>query len=80
MILLLFNGGPLDITWAKNSERIFAIIECWFPAQSAGEALYRMITKTGPHSMPAGRLPATWPATNTKVPKYTNAFTKLSEI
>ena len=62
VILLLFNAGPLDITWAKLSEHVMAIMECFFPAQSTGEALYNVLIMTGNHSVPAGRLPATWPA------------------
>jgi beta-glucosidase len=62
VLLLLFNAGPLDITWAKNSDRIGAIIECFFPGQTTGEALRRTILNEGDSANPAGRLPNTWPA------------------
>ena len=62
LLLLLFNAGPLDITFAQESPEVNAIIACGYPAQATGEALYRVLTATGPHSVPAGRLPATWPA------------------
>jgi len=68
VLLLLFNGGPLDITWAKNHEQVRAIIECFFPAQTTGEALRRVILNEGPSSNPAGRLPNTWPASINQVP------------
>ena len=62
LVLLLFNAGPVDITFAQESPEVDAIIACGYPAQATGEALYRVLTGKGPHSVPAGRLPATWPA------------------
>jgi len=62
LVLLLFNAGPLDVTFAQESPEVDAIMACGYPAQATGEALYRVLTGTGPHSVPAGRLPATWPA------------------
>ncbi len=63
VILLLFNGGPLDVSWAHNSDDITAIMECWFPAQSAGVAIRNALYNSGPSANPAGRLPMTWPKT-----------------
>ena len=40
MILLLFNAGPLDVSWAHNSTGVAAIVECFFPAQAAGTATF----------------------------------------
>ena len=62
MILLLFNAGPLDITWAKLSPQVRAIMACYFPAQATGEALYNTLMATSADAVPAGRLPMTWPA------------------
>jgi len=62
LVLLLFNAGPVDITFAQESPEVDAILACGYPAQATGEALYRVLTGSGPHSVPAGRLPATWPA------------------
>lgn len=62
LVLLLFNAGPLDVTFAQESPEVDAIIACGYPSQATGEALYRVLTGTGPHAVPAGRLPATWPA------------------
>jgi len=62
LLLLLFNAGPVDVTFAQESPEVDAIIACGYPAQGTGEALYRVLTMTGPRSVPAGRLSATWPA------------------
>ncbi|KAJ1176806.1 hypothetical protein NDU88_002073 [Pleurodeles waltl] len=70
-ILLLFNAGPLDITWAKHSEGVHAIIECFFPAQAAGVAIANLLLNMEMAS-PAGRLPATWPAGMDQVPAMEN--------
>ncbi|XP_071112529.1 uncharacterized protein [Haliotis cracherodii] len=72
VILLLFNGGPLNITWAAESSNVQAIIELFFPAQSTGEALRRVLLAEGPNSVPAGRLPVTWPMYMDTVPDITN--------
>jgi len=62
LLLLVFSGGPVDLTFAHESPEVDAIIQCYFPGQATGTALYRTLTATGPHSIPAGRLPSTWPA------------------
>ncbi len=62
MLLLLFHGGPLDITWAKLHPGVTAIIEGFYPAQATGEALYNILTMQGEKGVPAGRMPYTWPA------------------
>ncbi len=72
VILLLFNAGPLDITWAKDSDRVSAILEAFFPAMMGGNALYRSLTATGNGDIPGGRLPATWPADMSQVFDITN--------
>ncbi|KAG8451444.1 hypothetical protein GDO86_003597 [Hymenochirus boettgeri] len=71
VILLLFNAGPLDISWAKNSNGVHAILECFFPAQAAGVAIAKMLIGADGVS-PAGRLPATWPAGMEQVPPMEN--------
>ena len=30
---MLYNAGPLDVSWAVNSAKVAAIIESFFPAQ-----------------------------------------------
>ncbi|XP_069478717.1 uncharacterized protein [Ambystoma mexicanum] len=70
-ILLLFNAGPLDVSWAKHSEGVRAIVECFFPAQATGLAIANMLLNVG-MANPAGRLPATWPASMDQVPAMEN--------
>lgn len=72
IILLLFSGSPLNITFADQSDRVVAIMECFFPAQSTGKALYNVLTNTGPYSSPAGRLPNTWPLYSAQIPPMVN--------
>ncbi|XP_078703431.1 uncharacterized protein LOC144928628 [Branchiostoma floridae x Branchiostoma belcheri] len=67
VVLLLFNAGPLDISWAKDNDAVKAIVECFLPAQATGEALRRMFLNEN-NANPAGRLPFTWPATMDQVP------------
>ncbi len=73
VILLLFNAGPLDITWAKLSSGVHVIMECFFPAQATGEALARTFMNEGEAANPAARLPATWP-TNLQQVLFANAI------
>ena len=32
-IVVLYNAGPLDISWAVNNDKVVAILESFFPAQ-----------------------------------------------
>ncbi|XP_067676793.1 uncharacterized protein [Haliotis asinina] len=72
IVLLMFNAGPLNITMADASPQIAAILECFFPAQATGEALRRVLTMDGPGSVPAARLPYTWPRSLEGFPGPTN--------
>ncbi|KAK6168489.1 hypothetical protein SNE40_021010 [Patella caerulea] len=72
LVLILFNAGPVDLRWAENYLRVVAIIEAFYPAQAAGEALYKMITLAEPMANPAGRLPFTWPTSESDMPAITN--------
>jgi len=53
-ILVLINGNPLSIRWAK--ENIPAIIEAWYPGQSGGTAIADVLF--GGYN-PGGRMPVT---------------------
>ena len=64
VVLVLYNAGPLDVSWAKNSDQVTAIVESFFPAQSGGTALAYVLT--GQYN-PGGRLPNTWPASLNQV-------------
>ncbi|ELT96258.1 hypothetical protein CAPTEDRAFT_179825 [Capitella teleta] len=72
VVLLLFNGGPLDVTFAQLTSGIVSIVECFFPAMMTGEAIYRMLINNEGISSPAGRLPLTWPAYLNQVPNITD--------
>ncbi|XP_012939088.1 xylan 1,4-beta-xylosidase [Aplysia californica] len=72
IILLLFSASPLNITFADESDRVAAIMECFFPAQATGEALYNVLTNNGQYSSPAGRLPSTWPLASSQIPPMVN--------
>ena len=67
VIVLLFNAGPLDISWLMDSPGIVTILQCTFPGESTGEALKSVFTSQGGDSAPAGRLPVTWPASMAQV-------------
>ncbi|XP_025097179.1 probable beta-D-xylosidase 2 isoform X2 [Pomacea canaliculata] len=72
VVLLLFNAGPLNITWADESPAVVAILECFYPAQATGTALYRVLTNYDGVSSPAARLPATWPLLASQIPDMVN--------
>ncbi|XP_031988485.1 probable beta-D-xylosidase 2 isoform X1 [Corvus moneduloides] len=71
VILLLFNAGPLDVSWAQAHDSVGAILACFFPAQATGLAIARVLLGEAGAS-PAGRLPATWPAGMHQVPPMEN--------
>ena len=76
VILLLFSVGPLDISWAKMNPGVHIIMKCFLPAQSTGFALATIFMNQGEASVPAGRLPVTWPTDPQQV-KYTLQQKKL---
>ena len=36
IVLVLINGGPLDISFAVNDDRVAAILTAWYPGQVKG--------------------------------------------
>jgi len=55
VIVVAFNGSPIDLSWARDNAS--AIVEAWYPGQAGGLALANVLTgKTNP----AGRLPLTF--------------------
>ncbi|ESO92632.1 hypothetical protein LOTGIDRAFT_162552 [Lottia gigantea] len=72
VMLILFNAGPVDISWAENSDRVVAILAAFYPAQATGEALFQAVTLEDPKNNPAGRLPFTWPVSESQIPPITN--------
>lgn len=58
--LLVISVGLVNITWAQESERVLIILQCFFPAQSAGDAVTQALIMREGRFNPAGRLPYTW--------------------
>ena len=67
MVLLLFSGGPLNVTFADADVRVSAIVQCFLPAQATGTALRHFVLNDVTAAVPAGRLPFTWPALASQV-------------
>ncbi|KAL6008777.1 hypothetical protein ACLOJK_022003 [Asimina triloba] len=57
VILVIFSGGPVDVSFAQNNSKIGAIIWAGYPGEEGGNALADIIF--GKYS-PGGRLPLTW--------------------
>jgi beta-glucosidase len=69
VILVLFSGRPLTLTWAF--EHVPAIIAAWFPGVQAGPALVRTLYG---ESVPSGKLVVSWPHSIGQIPNYYNAL------
>lgn len=67
MILVLENGRPLTIGWAK--EHVPAILEAWYPGEFGGRAIAE--TLFGDNN-PAGRLTITFPRSVGQLPDFYN--------
>lgn len=68
VVLVLENGRPLTIGWAK--EHVGAILEAWYPGEFGGKAIAE--TLFGDNN-PAGRLTITFPRSLGQLPVYYNA-------
>lgn len=60
-MLLLFNAGPVNVSFADADDRVTAIMECFFPGQVTGDAIRHTLLNDIPEAVPSGRLPYTWP-------------------
>jgi beta-glucosidase len=69
IVLLVFSGRPLVLTWAAN--HVAAIMEAWFPGTEAGSAIDRVLY--GDVS-PSGKLPMSFPRDIGQEPVYYNQF------
>jgi beta-glucosidase len=69
VVLVVFSGRPLAITWA--SAHVPAILEAWFPGYQAGPALARVLFGDAD---PAGRLTVSVPRSVGQVPIYYNSL------
>ncbi len=68
VILVLENGRPLTIPWAK--EHVPAILEAWYPGEFGGQAIAE--TLFGDND-PAGRLTVSFPRNVGQLPDFYNA-------
>jgi beta-glucosidase len=67
-VLVLENGRPLTIGWAK--EHVPAILEAWYPGEFGGTAIAE--TLFGDNN-PAGRLTITFPRSTGQLPDFYNS-------
>jgi beta-glucosidase len=67
VVLLVFSGRPLVLTWAAS--HVPAILEAWFPGTEAGHALANVLYGD---VAPSGKLPMSFPQTEGQEPLYYN--------
>ncbi len=65
VVLVMFNGRPLDLTWAD--ENIPAILEAWYPGTDGGNAVADLLFGD---AVPGGKLPVTWIRNAGQIPFY----------
>jgi beta-glucosidase len=68
VVLVLENGRPLTIGWAK--QHVPAILDAWYPGEFGGQAIAE--TLFGDNN-PAGRLTITFPRTVGQLPDFYNS-------
>lgn len=57
VILVIMSAGPIDISFAKQNDKISGILWVGYPGQAGGDAIAQTIF--GDYN-PGGRLPSTW--------------------
>ncbi|WP_338236997.1 beta-glucosidase BglX [Persicobacter diffluens] len=67
IVLVLFNGRPLDLSW--EAENVDAIVEAWYPGLMAGNAVADIIS--GDYN-PSAKLVMTFPRNVGQVPIFYN--------
>jgi beta-glucosidase len=65
VVLVLFNGRPLNIKWA--AEHVPAILDAWYPGTHGGNAVANLLFGD---AVPGGKLPFTWPRDAGQIPIY----------
>jgi beta-glucosidase len=68
VVLVLQNGRPLTIPWARD--HVQAILEAWYPGEFGGQAIAE--TLFGDNN-PAGRLTITFPRSTGQLPDFYNS-------
>jgi len=68
VVLVLQNGGPIAVDWAKENGCVKAIVEAFQPGQLGGDAILNILSGV---AVPSGKLPYT---------VYTEAFTAARDI
>jgi len=66
-VVVVNAGAPVLMPWLSQAP---AVLLAWFPGQEAGHALADVILG---HAEPGGRLPTTWPASESGLPSVTPA-------
>jgi beta-glucosidase len=69
IVLLVFSGRPLVLTWA--AKHIPSIMEVWFPGTEAGNAIADVLYG---NVSPSGKLPMSFPRAVGQEPLYYNQF------
>ncbi|WP_244828630.1 beta-glucosidase BglX [Carboxylicivirga sediminis] len=68
VVLVLFNGRPLDLSW--EAENLDAIVEAWYPGLMAGHAVADVLSGA---VCPSAKLVMTFPRNVGQIPIYYNA-------
>jgi beta-glucosidase len=68
VVLVLENGRPLTIPWAK--EHVPAILEAWYPGEFGGRAIAETLFGS---NNPAGRLTISFPRSTGQLPDFYNS-------
>ncbi len=69
VVLLLFSGRPLTLTWIFD--HMLAVMAVWYPGVQAGPAIVRTLFG---EAVPSGKLVVSWPRTVGQEPLYYNAM------
>ncbi len=65
IVLLIFSGRPLVLTWA--AQHVPVLLEAWFPGTEAGSAITRVLFGD---AVPSGKLPMSFPREVGQEPLY----------